>query len=124
MALMKFEHGGAGAVTGTEYWNSKLPSFRIEYVGTKGRAVVDDIVGELTTYPLDGGKCDRSTVWRPPYHMQRDMGILYRGSLAAFVQSIRKGVPPPVTGLDGLRYMQLRQAIIVSNEKNTPIKPY
>jgi len=121
--IMKYESGAVGTITGVNMsWQHPLE--RIDYVGSQGRVTVDEIVGELSYYPNKTGVDREIVLWKPTIFEQQDFGAAFRAALAAFADSVRKGEPPPVTGIDGLRYMQLRAAMEKSKEKGVPIKPY
>jgi len=62
-----------------------------------------------------------------PRNILRDDPRFYGTVLAhikAFCESIAAGKQPPVTGLDGLRSLQIIEAAIKSFETGQTVKPY
>lgn len=82
--------------------------------------VTHDIVGPMDRFDLGVRQWKR---WEPSVFEQRDFTLIFRLSIEAFANSIKNGNIPPVTGLDGLRYHQLRDAMSESIKLNAPVKP-
>jgi len=120
MVTFEFENGFAGDILGSDYMSYSHPLVSCTYAGTKGRATIPDIVGKVIYMPNDG----EVTVWRPSFLEKRDFSITFENSIRAFIEAILRKEKPPVTGLDGLRALQIEEAILLSQEKGIPVKPY
>jgi len=117
-----FEGGGVGTLIAG--WDASFaqPIEWFEVGGTKGFVQVDNVVHELRMYLHDE---DEARFWRP--NMLRDDPRFYGtvpAHVKAFCESIAQGKEPPVTGLDGLRGLQVIEAAIESFESGQIVKPY
>lgn len=118
---VKFESGATGTLMGSNYISWQHPFMRIDYLGTKGRVITNDLVGGLRKYDMDKREW---TVWEPTAFEERDFRITSRRSIEAFAESIERGTEPPATGINGVRYHQLVDAMRKSAERNKPVRPY
>jgi len=111
---VKYAGGAVGTLLGS--WDSSYAhpgSQLLEVSGTEGRVVVDNVVDSVRLFRHD---CDTYQEWRP--------GIFDAGShdfwrtidahVHAFVDAVAQGGPPPVTGADGLRALELTFEAIAS----------
>jgi predicted dehydrogenase len=117
---VKYISGAVGTLLGS--WDSSYAhpgSQLLEVSGTEGRVVVDNVVDSVRLFHHD---CDTYQEWRP--------GIFDAGShdfwrtidahVHAFVDAVAEGRPPPVTGADGLRALELTFEAIDSSDSSTP----
>ena len=121
VVTVKFESGASGTLSCSNYISWQHPMMQIDYLGTKGHVITHDIVGGLKRYDLEKREW---TVWEPTVFETSDFHIAFRRSIEAFAQSMRDGKEPPATGINGLRYHQLADAMRKSAELNQPVKPY
>jgi len=112
---VKYTGGAVGTLLGS--WDSSFAhpgSQLLEISGTEGRVVVDNVVDSVRLCRHDS---DTYEEWRP--------GIFDAGShdfwrtidahVHAFVDAVVQGRPPPVTGADGLRALELTFEAIKSS---------
>jgi myo-inositol 2-dehydrogenase / D-chiro-inositol 1-dehydrogenase len=114
---VRFENGSVGSLLGS--WDSSYDhpaAVTMEVSGTKGRAVIENVVDAVRLYRHDRTDFEE---WRPGLFRtdQRDFWRTIDVHLTAFVSSIVEGNEPPVTGLDGLRALELTYAAIRSFEE-------
>ena len=118
----KFVTGAVGTMIGS--WDSSFnhPIEYLEVCGTKAYAVVEDIVSEVRLHRHDRQDI---TVWRPTIFDERGrFDTTFGLHVHAFVDALAAGQPVPVTGLDGLRCLQVIEGCIKSFETKQPVKPY
>jgi myo-inositol 2-dehydrogenase / D-chiro-inositol 1-dehydrogenase len=120
---VRFENGSVGSLLGS--WDSSYDhpaAVTMEISGTKGRAVIENVVDTVRLYRH--GRSDFEE-WRPGLFRtdQRDFWRTIDAHLTAFVSSLVAGTDPPVSGLDGLRALELTYAAIRSFEegRNVPV---
>jgi predicted dehydrogenase len=116
-----FEGGGVGTLIAG--WDASFtqPIEWFEVGGTRGFLQVDNVVHELRMYLHDEPE---ARFWRP--NILRDDPRFYGtvpAHVRAFCESIAAGKQPPVTGLDGLRSLQIIEAAIESFETSRTITP-
>jgi len=101
-ACMKYENGALGTLTITSYPEREGGYFEFDVIGTKKRALV---VGWRSLTIVERGE-------RKPIDVteKEPNGWFYR-DLKSFVESVRDDKPVPVSGLDGLRALQIQIAI-------------
>jgi predicted dehydrogenase len=103
----RFQSGAVGALLGS--WDSSYRhpgSQLLEVSGTEGRVVVDNVVDSVRLFRHDR---DGYEEWRPGIFDARshDFWHTIDSHLHAFVDAVSEGRPPPVTGADGLRALEL-----------------
>ena len=94
----------------------RVPSGRVgrtEWVGTHGQASADWVQRKVTVQIGDNQKVEATIPVQPT--------IL--AALQAFVLAIRSRTPPPVTGLDGCRAVELADACYQSAERKGAVVP-
>ena len=52
---------------------------------------------------------------------RRDFQLAFSRSISAFVDSVRQGKTPPVTGEDGFRALLIEEAIVVSHAQKSAV---
>lgn len=114
---LKYESGAIGSMTLSQYGNSNM---NFEVAGKKLRGQIIGISGELRLFPT----IPNATVAMPEYPEPQDWVGSFQRSIGAFIKSIEEGKPHPVTGVDGLKAMQIDMAINASNEQGGWVKPY
>ena len=115
---LRFADGTVANLISSDAMRVGHPAVRVEAVGTLGRAVMDDIVGNLTFY----GDDRQSECWRPSLIKDRlDLGSTTQRAVVAFVDSIAKGAGTPVPGEDGLNRLIVEAALLRSGQENRPV---
>ena len=114
---VRYESGAIGSMTLSMYGGGNM---NFEVAGTKLRGQVFGIGGELRVFPTMPG----AEVTIPEYAEPRDWIGSFQRSIGAFIKSIEDGVPHPVAGIDGLKAMQIDNAINLSHEQRDWVKPY
>ncbi|MBI2941820.1 MAG: Gfo/Idh/MocA family oxidoreductase [Chloroflexi bacterium] len=121
-ATLQFASGALGTVIGTSRFAWAHPLLRIEVGGTRGRAAIEDLAGETRFFNYDTGEV---TVWAPAADQPRlGFQVSFGRSISTFVRAVRAGEAPPVTGLDGLRELQIEGAIVRSSLERRAVPPY
>lgn len=116
---LKFAGGSVGTLISSDYMRFGHPGVRIDLVGSKARANMDDIVGKVTIL----GEDREGELWMPSLIRDRlDLGSTCQAAVCAFIDSIRDGKPVPVPGSDGLSRLRLEVALLRSSEENRPIR--
>jgi predicted dehydrogenase len=118
---MRFLSGAVGVLLGS--WDSSYSqpaSILFELSGTEGRVVVENIVDAVRLFRHDRPDY---TEWRPGLFdsARRDFWRTIDAHVGAFVDAVRDGQDPPVTGDDGLRALEATYAAIRSFEEGRPV---
>jgi predicted dehydrogenase len=100
---VRYESGAVGSMTLSMYGRGNM---NFEVVGTKMRGQIVGVSGDLRVLPT------------------MDWVGSFQRSIGAFIKSIEDGIPHPVTGIDGLKAMQIDAAINLSHEQRSWVKPY
>ncbi len=115
---LRFEDGTVATLISSDAMRVGHPAVRVESVGTNGRAVMDDIVGNLTLC----GEDRQSICWRPSLIRDRlDLGSTTTRAVVAFADAIVKGEPTPVPGEEGLNRLIVEAALLRSGQENRPV---
>lgn len=116
---LRFANGTVANLISSDAMRVGHAAVRVESVGTEGRAVMDDIVGDLTFFGADR----ESVGWRPSLIRDRlDLGSTTTRAVTAFCDAIAKDEPTPVPGTDGLNRLIVEAALLRSGEQNRPVK--
>jgi len=125
--ILSFQNGVTGTLASSSLLGWQHFLFKIDYLGSAEYVTAYDIVGGLVRRPV-GGLTETEKreikVWMPNIFERRDFFISFKRSIEAFVKSVKEDKSPPVTGLDGLRAIQVEAATLESSERGVPIKPY
>ena len=114
---VRYESGALGSMTLSMYGGGNM---NFEVVGTKLRGQIIGISSELRVLPT----MPDAKVTMPEYPEPRDWVGSFQRSIGAFVKSVKDNTPHPVTGIDGLKAMQIDRAINLSHEQRGWVKPY
>lgn len=104
------ENGGAGTILGTNASSFMLPLYHVTLNFERASVTFADLDSELKIYSNDSDYCES-------YHLISDKSRWlkynnsFASSLAAYFDTIGKDLPPPVTGVDGLRELQFEAAL-------------
>ena len=118
---VRFESGAVGTLLGS--WDASYDqpqAVTLEVAGLDGRLQVDNLVDEVRLFRADHTGYEG---WRPGIFRsdRRDFWRTIDHHVAAFVEAVREGRDPPVTGRDGLRALELTYAAIRSFEDARPV---
>jgi len=109
-AAFRLANGAVGTLIGTAGMAWQHPLFEMIFTYEKGRIHMRDIDGDLEV--LDAAKRTQER-----YSMVRDAsrwdhyGASFGKAIPAYLESIRQDTEPPVSGLDGLRELQVEAAL-------------
>jgi len=119
-ASLLFDNGSLGSIACTSLLSGEGPTFRIEYIGTKARGVVED---PAMSYVLRPAETKEIVLWQyREAGYQEALRKTFVDLLAAFVESIKRGNDPVATGTDALRELEIAGAMHLSAERSLPIK--
>ena len=120
MAAFRMDNDASGTLIGTGEIDFKLPLFELTFAFEHGRLTMRDLDGDLevidyrTAQHLTYGLSRNGSRWD---QYQASFGK----SIAAYLDSVRAGTPPPVPGLAGLRELQFEAALTRSINESHPI---
>jgi len=125
VVCMTYENESLGSLTGTTFTGnlSENPQwFSIDCIGETGRVMTDeirinDVVGKLRMFP--GNK--EVEIPDEKSLPQRDFQLAFTRSIGAFVDGVRQGKTPPVTGEDGFRALLIEEAIVISHAQKSAV---
>ncbi len=107
-AIFEFENGGLGTVTGTDKLANDFPLMSLTYAGVDGQAAYPDLIGDMDHIVAEGSLFNKT----------------FPLILAEFVDAVLNDRQPAITGIDGIRALELEDAILKSNNFGTSVKPY
>ncbi len=99
--------------------------FQVNYLGTKGRAIVEDICGNLELRMregITGWDFEWSQIWNPRPTSPQTYSRIFAESIANFIGAVKGEVATYATGLDGLRHMEIDGAMTESMNTGKPVK--
>lgn len=116
-----FSSGGVGTLLGS--WDSSYDhpgAQSFELCGLRGRVVVENIVDAVRLFHHD---THAYTEWRPGIFdsHKRDFWATIDAHIDAFLEALILDKPPPVSGEDGLKALELTFAAIRSFEERTVV---
>jgi predicted dehydrogenase len=120
VAAFRLESGGTGTLIGTAGMAWQYPLYELTFTFERGRLHLRDIDGTLEVMDSAGRVHETRTFVRDNSRWE-SYGESFRGSLSAYIDSLRAGTPPPVPGLDGLRELRFEAALKRSATEKRPI---
>ena len=90
-----------------------------EICGTKKSLI---IFNEIEYLEIRDNEKETIELWRPTIWERRDYDMTFSTMIDSLAESIIEHKPPITTGEDGVKSLQLVDAIINSFEKNAPVK--
>ena len=119
MICLEFAGGAVGAIVAGYRDGLTRTSERAEIVGSLGSVSVDDVTRAATFWTTDP---DRYEVVTPGIFTD-DAGFYTTVGehVRAFLERLASGSPPPVSGLDGLRGLELAEAALRSHAEGRPV---
>ena len=116
---LKFAGGSVATLISSDYMRFGHPAVRVDLVGSRARANMDDIVGSVTVF----GEDREAEVWMPSLIRDRlDLGSTGQAAVVAFIESLRDGKPVPAPGIDGLNRLRVEVALLKASEENRPVQ--
>jgi predicted dehydrogenase len=109
-AAFRLAGGGAGTLLGTSGWSLSHPLYEMSFQFERGKIRIEEIDGTLELIAGDDGLVER---FAPPTVSSRAARYdrSFHRSLAAYLDTLRAGVEPPVPGIAGLRELQFEAAL-------------
>jgi predicted dehydrogenase len=107
-AVFTFENGGLGTITGSDKLTNDFPLMSLTYAGIKAQTAYPDLIGDMD-HIIDEGSLFNKT---------------FPLLLKDFAHALIEDVEPPITGKDGIRALELEDAIVKSNNYGSSIVPY
>lgn len=121
VAAFRLENQATGTLIGTAGMRWQHPLYEMIFTFENGRIHMRDIDGDLEV--LAGGERTHER-----YSMVRDSsrwehyGASFRKAIPAYLDSVRNATEPPVSGLDGLRELQVEAAMKRSIAEKRPVR--
>ena len=103
-------NGGSGTSLGTAGTDFRHPLYNVTLSFERGIAVFSDLDASLTVY--ENGEDDAVTYSLNSNKSRWDRySVSFERSIGAYLENMNKGLPPLVTGMDGLRELQFEAAL-------------
>jgi len=116
--MIRFESGAVANFVSSDYTSALEPGVRLAIGGTKGRILMDDIVGDVRLY--NGTRESRH--FSPSQIADKlDLNSCGQAAVVAFCEAVRQGLPVPIPGEDGVAMMRLEKAIVDSARAGKPV---
>lgn len=120
VAAFRLENGGTGTLIGTAGMAWQHPLYELTFTFERGRLHLRDIDGTLEVLDAAGQVHETRTFVRDASRWG-SYGESFRRSLAAYLDTLRAGTPPPIAGLDGLRELRFEAALKRSAAERRPV---
>lgn len=120
-AALSMESGATGILLGTSGMQWQHPLYELHVTCERGRLHLRDIDGELEVLDGAGKLHERISIGRDTSRWDH-YGASFGKALAAYLDSVKQGAPPPVTGLDGLKELQVEAALRRSIAQRRPVR--
>jgi len=124
---MRYKSGCLGVLLGSWDTDFNHPIECFEISGVTGKIVVDNIVDGLSFWKyrkqeLFGRNITDAQIFKPNIFYQRDFWITFSNHINQVIHSISKHQSPPVTGIDGVRSLEIIESAIKSFEEGQVLK--
>ena len=120
VAALRMENGATGTLIGTAGMQWQHPLYELIFTFKNGRIHMRDLDGTLEI--LDGSSQLHESLSMVRHTARWDQyADSFKKSLGAYLDSLRNGEPPPVSGLDGLRELQVEAALRRSIAQKRPV---
>ncbi len=120
MAAFRTEGDAAGAIIGTAGIDFRTPLFELSIAFERGRLHMRDLDGDLELLHYGTGQHEIYQVSRDTSRWDH-YNASFAHSLAAYLESIRAGGPPPIPGLAGLQELQFEAGLRRSAAQGRPV---
>ena len=117
----RFSSGGTGTLIGTAGMKWQHPLFELTLGFEGGRLHMRDIDGDLEVLDGAGPLVERLSLTRDVsrWHHYNES---FRKAITAYLDAVEAGLPPSVSGLDGLRELQFEAALRRSVREKRPVR--
>ncbi len=109
-AAFRLENEAVGTILGTQGMSFEFPLFELTLNFEKGRIHLRGLDGEMEVLDY-GSKVHESYGLIRNYSRWDQYNASFEKSVGAYLDSIRKNLPPPVPGIAGLRELQFEAAL-------------
>jgi predicted dehydrogenase len=117
---LECSRGAIGAIVAGYRDDLKRTSERMDVSGADGELVIEDVTRRVRLVTRDP---DWTEACRPnPFEDGDAFHDTLKAHLCAFIEQIARGLPPPVTGIDGLCGMRLAEAALESHRRSCAIE--
>jgi len=121
VAAFRLENQGTGTLIGTAAMKWQHPLYEMIFTFENGRIHMRDIDGDLEVLAGDARTHERYSMVRDSSRWEH-YGASFRKAIPAYLDSIRNETEPPVSGLDGLRELQVEAAMKRSIAEKRPVR--
>ncbi|QOR70078.1 Gfo/Idh/MocA family oxidoreductase [Ruania alkalisoli] len=122
-AMTTFENGFASEPSPTVRYQA--PGFRLAMHGSMGHSVGLQESPELAQATTDlwtfDGEAEQAAQWREQEAGRPSLPEFHRLQIAEFVEAVRAGRPPAITGRDGLLALEVVKGVYLSQARNAPV---
>lgn len=117
----RLENGATGTILGTNAADFESPLYQVIFNFEQGSLRFSDLDGPVDIYTPGSRYCETHSLI--DHHSRWDQySLSFEGSLAAYLDSIRKDEAPPVPGLAGLEELQFEVALRRSIALKRPVE--
>jgi len=115
--VFRLQDGAVATLCGSLYMDLNETMVQMEVVGEKARVLIDEIqIKDI------GGRLRLSGVGdvgplATPEERAKGFALAFERSIEAFVENVRKGRAPSPSGIDGLRAVQVEEAVVRSQKE-------
>lgn len=116
----RLENGASGTILGTSGTHTDFSLYELQFNFENGSLHFSDLDGPLDVY--DNTRRYREThTLIGNYSRWAQYGASFEKSLAAYLESIQQGAPPPIPGAAGLKELQFEAALRRSITRRCPV---
>ena len=115
------DSGATGTILGTSGIGFTFPMFEMLFSFEGGRFTLRDLDGDTEVLDYAGNSHETFALTRETSRWQQ-YNASFEKSIAAYLDSIRNGTPPPVPGIAGLQELQFEAALKRSTQQHRPVK--
>ena len=119
-AAFRTANDATGTLIGASTLDWTFPLFELTLNFERGRIHLRDLDGDMEVLDGTSGRHEVYSVPRDRSRWDQYQASFARSAIA-YLESLRKGAPPPVPGLAGLRELQVEAAIKRSIAQNRPV---
>lgn len=115
--VLRLDNGAVATLSGSLYMDLNETMVQLECVGEKARVLIDqiqirDISGRLRVFP-EGKEIPLVS----PEERAKGFNLAFERSIEAFVRHVREGRAPSPSGVDGLRAVEVEEAVVRSQKE-------
>jgi predicted dehydrogenase len=107
-AIFQFQNGGLGTITGSDKNADDFPLMSLTYAGIKAQTAYPDLIGDHAHIVSEGSLFNKT----------------FPLILKDFTDALLNDKTPPITGKDGIRALELEDAILKSGNYGVSVAPY